>query len=61
MVQWQEITCENGSIKEIDANIKNCFHWRWLEQKDCDDYFLSDYLRKVNIPGKVVCSLCKKS
>ena len=54
MVQWQEVTREDGIIKEIDVGIKNCFRWGWLEEKDYNDYFLSDYIRKVNIPGKVL-------
>ena len=58
MAQWQETTCEDGSIKKIDVGIKNCFCWGWLEKKDYNSYFLSDYIRKVNISETVLCSLC---
>ena len=57
MTQWQKITHEDGSIKGIKVGIKNCFCWGWLEKKDCNDYFISDYVRKVNIPKKFLCSL----
>ena len=50
---WREIQrSEVAYLKEIDSNIKNGFRWAWLEEKDCNDNFLSDYIRKVNIQGK---------
>ena len=31
-----------------------------LEEKDCNDNFLSDYIPKVNIAGKVLCNYCNQ-
>ena len=58
---WREIQrSEVAYLKEIDSNIKNGFRWAWLEEKDCNDNFLSDYIRKVNIAGKVLCTYCNQ-
>ena len=58
MSQWREISRHNSNLKEIDLGIKNCFRWGWLEEKDSNGHYLSDYIRKINIPGKVACTYC---
>ena len=50
---------EISNIKEIEKGVKNIFRWEWLQENDCNDSFLSDYIRKVDLPGKVVCTICK--
>ena len=55
----KEISREVANIKEIDKGVKNIFRWEWLQEKDCNDSFLSDYISKVDLPGKVVCTICK--
>nr|XP_047140460.1 uncharacterized protein LOC124815724 [Hydra vulgaris] len=49
---------ECTSLQELEVGIKNTFRWSWLEEKDKNGTFLSDYIRKINIPGKVLCSIC---
>ena len=56
---YKEISREVANIKEIDKGVKNIFRWEWLQEKDCNDSFLSDYIREVDLPGKVVCTICK--
>lgn len=56
--QWREISRHDTNLKEIDVGIKNCFRWGWLEEKDSNGHYLSDYIRKINIPGKVSCTYC---
>ena len=56
--QWREISRNDSSIKELEKGIKNCFRWEWLEEKDINEQYLSDYIRKVNITGKVLCTYC---
>jgi len=48
--------CEN--TKDIDINIKNKFRWSWLETKDENGDFLSEFIRKVNQPGIAICTWC---
>ena len=38
-------------IKEIDNGIRKKNKLTWLEEKDQDGYFLSDYVRKLIIIG----------
>ena len=49
----------NINIKDIDKSCKNKFRWDWLEEKDDNGDYLSTYIRKLDIPGKVKCDLCK--
>ena len=56
---YKEISREVANIKEIDEGVKNIFLWEWLQEKDWNDSFLSDYICKVDLPGKVVCTICK--
>ena len=48
----------DANIKDIDGKVKNKFMWQWLEKRDDEGYFLSDYIRKINIAGKVKCIMC---
>ncbi|RUS75553.1 hypothetical protein EGW08_016678, partial [Elysia chlorotica] len=34
-------------LKAIEHGIRNKFRWQWLEEKDCNGDFLSDYVRKL--------------
>jgi len=49
-----------ADIKEIEKGIKNKFKWTWLEEKDKDGYFLSDYVRKLNTAGQAKCIICNE-
>ena len=53
---WREVSREDGSLKGIEEGVKNSF--RWLEEKDQNGQFISEYIRKVNIPGKALCTYC---
>ena len=55
---WREVSREDGSLKGIEEGVKNSFWWVWLEEKDQNGQFLSEYIRKVNIPGKALCTYC---
>ena len=45
----------SADIKAIDKGVKNKWVWEWLEEKDSEDYFLSDYVRKLDIAGMAKC------
>ena len=45
-------------LKTIEASVKNKFKWDWLQQKDGNDDFLSDYVRKIPEPGIAYCLYC---
>ena len=54
--------------REIDkkAGIKNAFRWEWLQRSvtvqigsDESKTYLVDHIRKVETPGKVLCTLCQ--
>lgn len=49
-----------ANLKQIDRGVKNRFNWRWLESKDSGGYFLSDYMRKIDIAGKARCIVCNQ-
>ncbi|GFS14224.1 hypothetical protein ElyMa_004902100 [Elysia marginata] len=42
-------------VKELDRSVKNRFNWAWLEEKDCNGDFLSDYIRKMPEAGVAWC------
>ena len=46
-------------IKIIDKCVRNKFNWMWLEEKDANGDFLSDYIRKLKDPGFAWCLMCK--
>lgn len=48
------------NIKEIDKVVKNKFNWSWMEEKDCNNEHLSEYIRKLNEPGIAYCITCKE-
>ena len=55
---WTEVSREDGSLKSIEENIKNWFRWVWLEKKYQNEQLLSEYIPKVNIPIKALCTYC---
>ena len=42
----------------MEEGVKNSFQWVRLEEKDQNRQFLSEYIWKVNIPGKALCTNC---
>ncbi|GFR93736.1 DNA repair and recombination protein RAD54 [Elysia marginata] len=46
-------------VKELDRSVKNRFNWAWLEEKDCNGDFLSDYIRKMPEAGVAWCISCQ--
>lgn len=49
----------DANLKSIEGDIKkNAFRRNWLEEKDSNDDFLSDYIRKIDKPGFVRCIWC---
>ena len=55
---WREVSREDGSSKGIEEGVKNSFQWVWLEEKVQNWQFLSEYIQKINIPGKALCTYC---
>ena len=53
-----KILDRDANIKEIDAKCSNKFSWSWLEMKDNNGDFYSDWARKVNLAGKTLCIWC---
>ncbi|XP_019731634.1 uncharacterized protein LOC109519504 [Hippocampus comes] len=47
-----------ADLHAIDASVRNTFKWSWLEEKDVNGDFLSDYIRKVDKPGLAICIWC---
>ena len=47
-----------ANTKEIGKKAKNCFNWKWLEKKDCSGFYLSDYIRKLDVCSNVRCTVC---
>ncbi|GFS21905.1 hypothetical protein ElyMa_003349700 [Elysia marginata] len=46
---------DRQDVKELDRSVKNRFNWAWLEEKDCNGDFLSDYIRKMPEAGVAWC------
>ena len=46
-----------GLTKEIDKGIKNPWWWDWVESKS-GGFFLSEFIWKLNKPGKALCLWC---
>ena len=58
-MSYNQVTRGGGyDIKVIDKGLKNKFKWNWLEEKDCNGMFLSEWVRKIDISGKALCLLC---
>ena len=58
---------EEDRAREIDrgAGVKNCFRWAWFGRtlnveidKQTVQTSLGDHIRKIDVPGKVLCSIC---
>lgn len=47
-----------ANLKEIENGIRNKFRWQWLEEKDSNGDYLSDYVRKLSKPGMAFCLIC---
>ena len=43
----------HADVRAIDTSVKNAFRWSWLEEKDLNGDFLSEYIRKIDKPGKL--------
>lgn len=49
---------KTGDLQTIESGVRNKFLWSWLEEKDCNGDFLSDYVRKTIKPGNAHCLFC---
>ena len=47
-----------SEVKIIDKDVATKFKWTWLEDKDENEMFLSEWVCKVDVAGKVLCLLC---
>lgn len=58
---FNQVSRNGGAeISSIDKGVKNQFKWNWLENKDANEMFLSDWVRKVDLAGKALCLICNK-
>ena len=48
----------HDNVAEIVKLCKNKFKWTWLEEKDEDGFFYSDYVRKLKVAGLAVSIMC---
>ena len=53
------LTSENA--KKIDEKVKNKWNWAWLQEKDVNGDYLSDYMRKIDACGLAFCIYCNKT
>ncbi|XP_023154459.2 enoyl-CoA delta isomerase 2 isoform X1 [Amphiprion ocellaris] len=42
----------HADVRAVDATVKNAFRWSWLEEKDTNGDFLSEYIRKLDKPTR---------
>ena len=55
------ISQENNKCKrEVYLACKNKWNWSWLEEKDVNGDFISDYIRKIDASGLAFCIYCNK-
>ena len=47
-----------ANLNDLEKGIRNKFRWQWLDEKDCNSDYLSDYVRKLSKPGFVFCDFC---
>ncbi|RUS82810.1 hypothetical protein EGW08_009430 [Elysia chlorotica] len=59
-LQFVERNGRDKNTKDIDKTVKNKFNWSWLDEKDCNDEFASEYIRKLLEPGFAWCLSCKE-
>ena len=52
---WQD---SRSMLKKIDAGIKNRRVWKWLEDKDVNGIYFSEYVCKLSKPGFAICKIC---
>ena len=58
-MSFKQISRNDGSeVKIIDKDVANKFKWTWLEDKDENEMFLSEWVGKVDVAAKVLCLLC---
>ena len=55
---FNQVSRDNADVSTIDKGVKNKFKWNWLEEKDSNKMFYSDWVRKVDLPGRALCLLC---
>ena len=41
------------NLKAVEAKVKNKWNWTWLQEKDDNGDFLSDYVRKLDRGGLI--------
>ncbi|XP_041465527.1 uncharacterized protein LOC121416126 isoform X2 [Lytechinus variegatus] len=49
---------EEGCVRDLEEGVKNKWRWSWLEIKDENGDYLSEYIRKIRQSGKAICMWC---
>lgn len=47
-----------SDVSGIDIKAGNRFRWQWLTEKDYNGDFLSRWVKKIKVVGKVWCIMC---
>lgn len=58
MAGQRKFVADSEPTDLIDIKAKNKFRWAWMSLKDCNNDFLSTYIRKVAIDGVAWCCYC---
>ena len=50
----------SSDLKVVESGVRNKFKWTWLEEKDVNNDFLSESVRKLAHPGVAFCIYCQQ-
>ena len=51
---------ETAVVDELDRGVRNKSVWAWLDCQDANEDFYASCIRKLNVPGQAVCTICNK-
>ena len=51
---------ETAVVDELDRGVRNKWVWAWLDCQDANEDFYASYIRKLNVPGQAVCTICNR-
>ena len=57
-MKYNIVKRDDSEASSIDKGIKNKFCWSWLEEKDANGMFLSEWVRKIDLAGQAICTIC---
>ena len=51
---------ETPVVDELDRGVRNKWVWAWLDCQDANEDFYASCIRKLNVPGQAVCTICNR-